>query len=130
VTSRSPGPAGAILPVVYTLALFGISSIPGTSPDAGDGLARLLVWMPPAVQNVLHIPQYALLSWLWSRAGARTWITVALCGGYAVLEELHQTTVPGRYGSWTDLALDALGIAVGIAVFRRQARRATARARL
>jgi hypothetical protein len=121
MTRRPSAPGGRILPVAYTAVLFGLSSIPGTATGLDGSLARLLVWMPPAVQNLLHLPEYALLSWLWSRAGARPWIAVTLSGCYAIFEEIYQTTVPGRYGSWTDLALDAVGIALGIVVFRRQA---------
>ena len=126
MTSPQPNAVRPILPVAYTLVLFGLSSIPGIAPDA-DSLGRLLVWMPAAVQNLLHVPAYALLSWLWSRTGARTQVAVALSSGYAIFEEIYQTTVPGRYGSWTDLAFDAVGIASGIVVFRQQARRLRSR---
>ena len=32
---------------------------------------------------------------------------------YAVTDEIHQLFVPGRYGQWTDVAIDAAGVALG-----------------
>ena len=106
-------------PLAYTLLLFGLSSIPGTPTTDADSIRRFLLWMPPALQNVLHVPQYALLSWLWCRAGATPRAAVVCSVAYAVFEETYQVFVPGRFGSFTDLALDVVGIAVGVACFRR-----------
>ena len=123
--SRRPGAARWIPPVAYSLLLFGLSSIPGATDDADRSIGRLLVWMPPAVQNILHVPQYALLSWLWSRAGATPVVAALLSIAYAVFEEIYQLSVPGRYGSWTDLVLDGVGIAIGILWYRRRNRPAS-----
>ena len=38
---------------------------------------------------------------------------------YAALDELHQHTVPGRVGSLRDVAFDAVGVLVGILLWRR-----------
>ena len=32
---------------------------------------------------------------------------------YAATDEIHQLFVPGRYGQWTDVAIDAAGVALG-----------------
>ena len=47
-------------------------------------------------------------------------IALSLTVGYAVSDELHQTTVSGRVGSPIDVAIDAVGAACGL-VLRRQA---------
>ncbi len=36
----------------------------------------------------------------------------AFCLFFAVLDEYHQTFVPGRGGTWTDVAIDGLGASV------------------
>ena len=107
------------LPFAYMGVLFGLSSIPGTPTGPDGGLHLLLTWIPATLQNLLHVPQFALLSWLWSRAGAAPRVAVAASATYAVAEEVYQLTVPGRYGSLTDLALDGVGILAGVALFRR-----------
>ena len=52
----------------------------------------------------------------------RDWTLVvsalSICAAYASLEELYQLAIPGRYTSWTDLALDFLGAGLGVVLFR------------
>ena len=38
---------------------------------------------------------------------------------YAISDELHQHFVPGRLGSPLDVLIDAAGVAVGVALWRR-----------
>jgi VanZ family protein len=38
---------------------------------------------------------------------------------YAVTDEVHQHFVEGRHASALDVALDGVGVAVGILIFRR-----------
>jgi VanZ family protein len=97
--------------------LFLLSSI----PDDG-GLGRHILFPPPAVQNLLHVPVYAVLTWLWWRAlappkpsvkaGRRAaLLAAAIAIGYGVLDEIHQMQVPGRFASVTDALLNAAGAA-------------------
>ncbi len=46
-------------------------------------------------------------------------IALSLTVAYAVSDELHQTTVPGRVGSPIDVAIDAVGAACGLTLRRR-----------
>jgi VanZ family protein len=105
-------------------ALFFMSSIPGNLPE--DRLVgQIFQWFSPNWQNLLHVPLYAGLtaSWLWALAERRishpVWLAVAflLTIIWAALDEAHQLSVPGRYASLTDLALDLAGalLAVGYA---------------
>ena len=41
-------------------------------------------------------------------------ITAVIAGIWALLDEYHQLFVPGRFGSWTDVVLDEIGVAVGL----------------
>ena len=108
-----------LLPLAYMASLFLLSSVPGDDPEVPGG--AIFQWLTPQWQNLLHIPIYAGLaaSWLWALAGRppHTWLLLAfvLTVAWAVFDEWYQTTVPGRYGSFTDLALNVIG--AGLAVF-------------
>ena len=71
----------------------------------------------------IHAGMYAGLAFLVVRAAILTgwprYSLVALASAlaaYGALDELHQLFIPGRDGSVSDWAFDALGIAVGLFV--------------
>ncbi|HVM68784.1 MAG TPA: VanZ family protein [Gaiellaceae bacterium] len=105
------------LPVVAWAALiFGLSSIP--SLGTGLGLWDLVL------RKLAHVTEYAILGGLLLRAlRDRMWLAFALGVAYAVTDEVHQTFVPGRRGAATDVLIDAVGVALGIAAWRWVARR-------
>jgi VanZ family protein len=93
--------------------IFALSSIPSLhSPFAAlsDFVLRKLA----------HIGMYAGLTVLLFLALERhmastrhAWLlAVLLAASYALMDEWHQTLVPGRRGSWRDVGIDTLGIAV------------------
>ena len=115
------------LPLVYMASVFVLSSIPGdTGADTAVGV--LLQWVSPTWQNLLHVPLYAglTLTWLWALApsylGYRHRLLTAflLTAAWGVFDEVHQSFVPGRYASWTDIGLNLLGACavVGYATLR------------
>lgn len=97
-----------------------LSSIPGTD-DSGFNFLGLI---PPTLQNLLHVPLFALLAWSWHRSlrriGWRLPIAVTIAAAislvWAVLDEWHQLYVPGRYATLTDLLLDFVGVGLGLAI--------------
>ena len=102
--------------------LYWFSSLPGNPLPEDAALYGLFWWMPSSVQNALHVPAYAALTlaWRWALgAWLRSPITCALgacaiasvCG---VLDEWHQSFVPGRFASLPDVMLDLAGVALGI----------------
>ncbi|MHC4973921.1 MAG: VanZ family protein [Planctomycetota bacterium] len=111
-----------LIALAYMAALFLLSSIPDDSE-----LGRRILFPPPAVQNLLHVPVYAGLTWLWWRSlkGKTSPRPAVLCAaaiaiGYGVLDEIHQMYVPGRFASVTDALLNAAGAAAVVAwVFLR-----------
>lgn len=123
-------PNAARLPILYALAwmllIFVMSSVPGTVRPEDEEYYRVFLWLPPDVQNVLHVPVFGFLAWLWQRALSLVlatprradWGALAIAIGYGVVDEWHQTFVPGRYGSFTDLALDGIGALVAIQIGR------------
>jgi len=72
-----------------------------------------------------HVTEYGVLAFLLWRAicKGRGWPALPSFGGafvlsllYAISDELHQTSVPGRNGALTDVGLDVLGalLALGL----------------
>jgi VanZ family protein len=117
------------LPVVYrcliSLAFAGLiivlSVTPGHSQTGDSGFVWSVATTPTAIQKLMHVITYALLAGLlmWSlesvnqvavRVGLVLLITV--CLGVAL--EWYQTLVPGRFGTFADTVLNAIGSVVGI----------------
>ncbi len=105
--------ARVIVPLAYMAGVFFLSSLPGAQVHR-LGLSALLL-------DFAHVPLFAGLAWatLWAVTGpvrVRVAWVAALCLAFAVLDEWHQTFVPGRFFSGWDLAADSLGIGIGIAL--------------
>ena len=99
------------LPVlVWAAVIFVFSSI----PDLGTGLGG---W-DLVLRKLAHTAEYAILGALLLRATGRTWLAFGLGVLYAASDEFHQTFVSGRHGTPVDVAIDALGVAIGIALWR------------
>jgi hypothetical protein len=118
----TPSRTHIVLPLILVAALFWASSLPGIPSPDDPALYGVFLWLPPTLQNALHVPAYAslTLAWRWAlRAWSRTAGTGALaacvialaCG---VLDEWNQSFVPGRYASLTDIALNGAGVALGM----------------
>jgi len=104
------------LPVVgWALVIFALSSV----PHLGTGLG---VW-DTILRKLAHTSEYAVLGALLLRAVRRVEIAFALGVLYAVSDEIHQTFVRGRHGSPLDVAIDAVGVTVGLVLWRRAASR-------
>ena len=111
-----------VVPLFFVALLYWLSSQPGTPLPDDPAFYRLLHWVPPSVQNALHVPAYAALTlaWRWalgawlrtpSAAAFGACVIASACG---VLDEWNQSFVPGRFASLTDIALDVAGVALGI----------------
>ncbi len=111
------------------VGLYWLSSIPGEPSPEDPAVYIVVTWVPPALQNLLHIPVYGVLAWLW-RWALEAWTTRALgiiagllTAGYGIVDELHQALVPGRYGSLSDMSLNLIGAAIGVWAYQRWARK-------
>ncbi len=99
------------LPVVAWAALiFAFSSI----PDLGTGLGG---W-DLLLRKLAHTAEYAVLGALLLRATGRAGLAVLLGTLYAASDEVHQSFVAGRMGSPVDVAIDAVGVALGVLVWQ------------
>ena len=109
-----------IATVVYALVLIALSVLP-----SGEG--RLGGWdedIAPSLQNVLHVPAYALLAVLVTSAVlpshgsgcGRVLLGVVCCCIFGVILEFAQCFVPGRSASAIDAALNVIGVLSGVGV--------------
>jgi VanZ family protein len=104
-----------LLPILYLLLTFVLSGM--SSPQ-----------VPFSVDtNLLHYPEYAVLSFLLIRAlhagkpGLpslfKFLLTFLLAAVWGFLDEVHQAFVPGRVPDILDLFHDAIGALFGLAFF-------------
>ena len=107
------------LPVLlWAGAIFALSSIPslGTGLGAWDTILR----------KGAHLTEFAIFALLLVRALGREAPSLALGVLYAASDELHQSFVRGRHASPVDVAIDAVGLGLGLFAWRRVSRGATA----
>ena len=107
-------------PILLMAVIFALSA----QPDLNSGLG---IW-DTILRKLAHMAEFGLLWFLWWRAlGYRNLaLPAAIVIGYAITDELHQTTVEGRHGSPVDVAIDSAGVAIAILLAAR-ARRAARR---
>jgi VanZ family protein len=100
------------LPVlVWAAVIFAFSSIPSLSSGLGT-------W-DTILRKVAHVTEYAVLGGLLYRALGREPLALVAGIAYAATDELHQHFVRGRHASPVDVAIDALGVAVGMLLWLR-----------
>ncbi|HEC26675.1 MAG TPA: VanZ family protein [Gammaproteobacteria bacterium] len=104
------------IPLAYMLGIFALSSIPDTGRIESQ-IDKIFHWVSPELQNLLHIPLFGGLAGCWYWA-LKPWINgfenrivtaFIITTIYSFFDEYHQLSVPGRFGSFTDLGLDAVG---------------------
>lgn len=78
------------------------------------------VWFIPV--KGFHAFEFGLLAWLLLRAGFRPLLASSSALAWAALDEYHQTFVPRRGGTASDVAIDAIGIAAAVVAWRVAAR--------
>jgi VanZ family protein len=100
------------LPVlVWAAVIFAFSSIPSLSSGLGT-------W-DTILRKGAHLSEYAVLGALLYRALGREPLALAAGIAYAATDELHQHFVRGRHASPVDVAIDAVGVAVGMLLWLR-----------
>ena len=109
---------------IPALAIMAVLFILSAQPDLGTGWS----WDLP-LRKAGHMAAYGALwlALLYALGDRRPALATALGLAYAVSDEWHQSFVPGRNGTVTDVAIDALGmgLAAGIWIspFGRRKRR-------
>ncbi len=97
--------------VLWAAVIFAFSSV----PDLGTGLGT---W-DLVLRKLAHAAEFAVLGALLLRALRAERPALALGIAYAASDELHQHFVPGRLGSPYDVLIDGVGVALGVALWRR-----------
>lgn len=103
-----------LLPPLWMAAIFVVSGTPS------ERIPRIGAW-DLLLKKGGHMAAYALLAFLWvrpwqhrlpaARAGCLALVLTVL---YAISDEYHQTFVPGRDGSVTDVLVDAAGACLAL----------------
>jgi len=100
--------------VLWAAVIFAFSSI----PSLGTGLGT---W-DLVLRKLAHVAEYAVLGALLARAVGGWGVALALGAAYALSDEVHQSFVAGRRGAPLDVLIDSVGVALGIAAWRRFSR--------
>jgi|GEM_PF-1903764 len=115
-----------VVPVAYMAVILIGASVPADG-DTEHLLEFLL--LPPTLQNLLHIPVYGLLAFLWRwclnahmEARRATILAFLIAVVFGVFQEWVQSLVPGRFGSVTDVVFNTIGAGLGLWVFSRLTR--------
>lgn len=114
-----------VLTFAYLAGIYWLSSLPGLGMRRGDSLVQL-------ASNVFHILLFAGLTFCLVQvlAGRQrrqqvSWRLSGLAflgtGALAALDEWHQSFVPGRHSSLSDLMLDLVGIGGMLLLVRLEA---------
>lgn len=98
------------------LALMGLIFLLSAQPDLSSGLGT---W-DTVLRKLAHMAEYGLLWFLWWRAlgHGHPGPAIAITLLWAASDEYHQSFVGGRHGSPWDVAIDALGVGLGLLVAR------------
>ena len=100
------------LPVVaWAAVIFALSSVPSLSSGLGG-------W-DYVLRKCAHVTEYAVLAALLYRALERELPAFLATVAYAATDELHQHFVRGRHASAVDVAIDAVGAAIGLLAWER-----------
>ena len=110
--------------LVYILFLLGTSLVPMDRKIEG---LQFLLALKPALQNLLHIPLFMLLSILWLQVlqnykpllRSRIILALILSCFIGVFNEYIQIFIPGRYPSIIDMGFNTLGAMLGIALYAK-----------
>ena len=108
------------VPLALMAAIFAFSAMPS---DGADHSVLVLI-----LRKLTHFGEYFLLTALWwwalrTRVGGRRALlpALAMAIGYAVTDEIHQSFVDGRVGTWRDVLIDSAGALTAAWTIRRRA---------
>jgi VanZ family protein len=97
-------------------------------------LSTDLGWVDTVLRKGAHMTEYAVLTGLWTWALLRrplppaagdevpgrhaVVVATVIAVAWAATDELHQSTVTGRFGTPWDVAIDAAGVGIAALVWR------------
>ena len=122
MTRSRPSVRKIIFLITYSLLILFGSFIP---MDGASPTFRFFMAVKPAIQNLLHIPVFALLSIFLLQVldgfgienRKKKIISISALFAFGILSELIQIPVPGRYPGVMDMGLNIIGALLGIWIF-------------
>lgn len=122
-TSTSVEIAEWIPVILWGALIFTLSTSAFTAVNTSKIIDPILKWTFPSItaatidvahmliRKTAHFSEYCVLFWLLVRGPMRSrpYMALMLCVAYALLDEGHQSFVPGRTASLYDVALDSTG---------------------
>jgi len=117
-----PSKPKVALAIVFMLLLLATSVIPMDRQITG---LQFIIDLKPTIQNLLHIPAYAVLSIIYLQIlknfQLKRWqknFWALLCSvSFGILNEVIQFAIPGRFAGVTDLGLNLVGAIIGVIIF-------------
>ena len=124
-------------PIAWMAIVFGFSSAAWSAEHTSGLLIPVFRWLMPwatpaqltmfhgLARKAAHLTEYGVLAALWFRAFVRSGTmsgrvalvsALAIAVACAVADEMHQSTLPSRTGSPTDVLLDTTGALVALVV--------------
>lgn len=112
------------IPVIaWGAIIFTLSTSAFSAANTARTIDPVLRWLLPGItassidvahmliRKTAHFTEYGVLFWLLVRGpmADRPYTALMLCVAYALLDEGHQSFVPGRTASLYDVALDSTG---------------------
>lgn len=101
--------------IIFAGIIFYFSSLSDPYPVEPPGPPRILE-LEVSINDILHICEYALLSFLIAfgfSGKVRSVYLILVTILYAILDEVHQYFVPIRYFNFYDIFLDSIGVILG-----------------
>lgn len=107
---------------LLTAVVVWLSSIPGYGSTTSK-FGWIVELTPGLLQKTMHLVLYASLAilWIWAleeigSKSTRFILVVVLIVSLGSVLEWYQTLIPGRYGTISDVLLNALGVLIGVIV--------------
>ena len=106
---------------VVTGAYASLLTVVSLLPSGAGTLGGWDTAISPGLQNLLHVPAYAVLAILATLAllpsfktglASMAWVSLGCCV-FGLVLEIAQAVIPGRTGSLTDVLLNAAGVVIG-----------------
>lgn len=122
MTVCRPSKPKIALAVGYMLLILATSMIP---MDRDIKSLQFIIDLKPAIQNLLHIPMFAILAILLLQLlknhhieGRRRMVLVIFsCVCFGFMNELIQLAIPGRYAGLLDMVFNIIGVFAGIILY-------------
>src|SRR4051812_26067819 len=111
----APAIARRLDPWAPPIALMVVIFVFSAQPHLNSGLGTIDL----IGRKIVHMGEYALLTFLWWRAlrsirTAALPLAFAIAVSYSATDELHQHFVSGRHGTPVDIAIDAAGALIAV----------------